>query len=107
MPLGPLVFNVVWVAMAFAFGCWMVFCPNHYWKTWMNCLNQSDPFESLFPGRAEYLKAYVHRPNANKRARILGLIFIAAGMAVLAIFVLGVLPLKGGTGKYSGRSSLG
>jgi hypothetical protein len=57
-------------------------------------LKHGDPFEGTFPWRTEYLKAYVHRPNANRRARILGALFVVAGLGVLAIFVFGALPLR-------------
>ena len=94
MPLGALVMIVAWVGMALGFGLWMLIWPQHYWKTWKNYLKHGDPFEGAFPGRSEYLKAYVHRPNANRRARILGAVFVVAGLGVVAIFAFGALPLR-------------
>ena len=94
MPLGALVMIVAWVGMALGFGLWMLIWPQHYWKTWKNYLKHGDPFEGAFPGRSEYLKAYVHRPNANRRARILGAVFVVGGLGVVAIFAFGALPLR-------------
>ncbi len=94
MPLGVLAIVVAWVGMALGFGLWMLLWPKHYWKTWKNYLKHGDPFEGVFPGRTEYLKAYVHRPNADRRARILGAAFVTAGLGVLALFVFGGLPLR-------------
>ncbi len=94
MPLGVLAIVVAWVGMALGFGLWMLVWPKHYWKTWKNYLKNGDPFEGAFPGRTEYLKAYVHRPNANRRARVLGAIFVAAGLGVAALVGFGVLPQR-------------
>ena len=94
MPLGALAFVVVWVGMALGFGLWMVVWPKHYWKTWKYYLKGGDPFERWFPGRTEYLKNYIRRPNANRRARIQGALFIAVGLLVAALVGFGILPLK-------------
>jgi hypothetical protein len=89
VPLGVLAIVVAWVSTALGFGLWMLLWPRHYWKTWKNYLKHGDPFEGAFPGRTDYLKAYVGRPNANRRARVLGAFFILAGLGILAIFVFG------------------
>jgi len=94
VPLGVLAIVVAWVGMALGFGLWMLLWPKHYWKTWKKYLKNGDPFEGTFPGRAESLKAYVHRPNANRRARILGAFFVAAGVLVLGLVAFGALPLR-------------
>lgn len=92
MPVGAVIFVVVWVGMALGFGLWMLFWPNHYWETWREYLKGGDPFEGVRPGRTEYLRAYVNRPNANRRARVLGALFVLAGLGVAGVFAFGRLP---------------
>ena len=94
MPSGALVFLVVWVGMAIGFGLWMLVWPKHYWKTWKSYLKGGDPFERWFPGRTASLKEYVHRPNATRRARIQGALFIAVGLTVALLFGFGILSPK-------------
>ena len=89
MPLGVLVIVVAWVGMALGFGLWMLIWPRHYWKTWKKYLKNGDPFERSFPGRTEYLRAYIQRPHPNRRARIQGALFVAAGLVVLGFVLFG------------------
>ena len=91
---GAAVFMTVWVGMALGFGFWMLIFPKHYWKTWKSYLKHGDPFESSFPGRTGWLLAYIHRPNAIRRARILGAAFVSVGLGVGALVLSGLLPLK-------------
>ena len=94
MPTGAFVLVLVWVGMAIGFGLWMLAWPKHYWKTWKAYLKDGDPFEGAVPGRTASLRAYINRPNANRRARIMGATFILAGLVVASLVAFGVLPLK-------------
>lgn len=94
MSLGASAFVVVWVSVALGFGLWMLLWPKDYWKTWESYLQRSDSNESLFPGRTEFLRNYVHRPNADRRARILGAFLVVIGLVAAALFAFGTLPPK-------------
>lgn len=90
--LGGAVFMASWVTMFVGYGIWIIVWPEKYRKSWKNYLRNGDPFERWFPGRTESLKGMALKGrNPNRRARILGCVFVGVGLTVGAVFLKAML----------------
>jgi len=83
------IFITCWVAMLVGYGLWMIIWPEKYWKSWKNHLKGGDPFERWFPGRTAALGDHLRTRNPRRKARVLGSLFILAGLVGGALFLYG------------------
>jgi hypothetical protein len=86
---GGATFVACWVGMCVGYGTWIILWPEHYRKSWKKYLKNGDPFERMFPGRTASLSGMdLKGRNPNRRARMLGFVFVGVGVAVGVGFLL-------------------
>jgi hypothetical protein len=93
-PVGVVVLVATWVGLSLGFGLWMLGWPKHYWSTWKSCLQRRDRPDGLLAARDRALERYVNRPHPDRRARILGAVFLLAGLLVASLLLFGFLPVQ-------------